>query len=218
MASCFSEESSINNICLICLDENPDTIPPCKGVLFPLFHRKCLDMSNYGKSSLKCPHCNKLYSTEVTDDDISIKLDTLKHKVQGVMEKWLQDRSYWVKGPEYIPVERSLMNPNEVSSILGSICQIVCQQMAQLSSATIYCVHPPPPDEDAIVYRHRDSETGIETDVILRRTAILKNNAGSFQMDGFTISMSRSRYSRRCFRAAVSFLEKKDFSGLTIDF
>jgi hypothetical protein len=62
-------------------------------------------MSNYGKSNLKCPHCNKLYSTVVTYDDISIKLDTLKHKVQGIMEKWLQDRSYWVKGPEYIPVE-----------------------------------------------------------------------------------------------------------------
>jgi hypothetical protein len=230
MPSCFSTEIP-TKVCLICLEETPDTIPPCRGVLFPLFHRKCLDMANHGKSTFKCPHCNQPYSspeinhaaTKRHDDVVSTKLDTLNHKVQGIMDKWLQNRSYWVKGPEYIPVEKSLMNPTEVNLILGSICNTVYQQLAELSLVTaIYCFHPPPPDEDAIVYRHRDAENGIETDVILRRTAILNNNnnamyQGSFQMDGFTICMSRSRYSRRCFRTALSFLEKRDFSVVPID-
>lgn len=217
----FSNENlnTTGSICLICLEGNPDTIPPCRGVLTPLFHRKCLDMANHGKSIFKCPHCNQSSDTvERQVDGISAKLDSVNHKVQGIMDRWLQDKTYWVKGPEYIQVENALMNPHEASLILGSICHMVCQRLSQLSlGTTIYCSHPPPPDEDAIVYRHRDSDNGIETDVILRRTAILNNNSnnryqGSFQMDGFTICISRSRYSRRHFRTASSFLDKKDFT------
>ena len=211
------------NICLVCLEDNPDTIPPCGGLTYPLFHRKCLDMANHEKSELKCPHCNQNYTPSPLDsnEQLGIKLDTTKHKLQSIMDRWLQDRGYWVKGPEYIQINNGLMNHNEANIILGSIGILVHQQLITHLAAPsppdnvnvyIHCSNPPPPDQDAIVFRHRDSESGIETDVILRRTAILGNSPHqqgfSFQKDGFTISMSRSRYSRRFFRQA-SFIEWK---------
>ncbi len=206
------------NICLICLEDNPDTIPPCGGVATPLFHRKCLDMANHDKSDLKCPHCNQRYTLPENDHSeqlLSIKLDTTKHKLQSIMDRWLQDRGYWVKGPEYIQMNNFLMNHSEANLILKSIGILVHQQLinhlASHDNVYIHCSNPPPPDQDAIIFRHRDSESGIETYVILRRTAILGNTPHqqgfTFKKDGFTISMSRSRYSKRFFRQA-SFIER----------
>jgi hypothetical protein len=207
-------------LCLICLQENPDTPPPCHGVNYPLFHKKCLDMAQYHcAASFRCPHCNQQTpcksaalnenkNKESTEALISVKMDAARHKTQSIMERWLQNRGYWAKGPEYIRVNDSLMQHEEANAILGGVCRTVCHGLATKPSENCYCSHPPPPDHDAIVFRHRDSEAGVETDVILRRTAFIHNRHGSIHTDGFTLSMTRSRYSKRHFRKPV-FIEKR---------
>ena len=211
------------SICLICLDEGADTLPPCNGGIIPLFHKQCLDMAEYYRSAnnnngdIKCPHCNqyipKNKSNATAATSMNLLENTSTHKFQSIMERWLQDRGYWVKGPEYIQVVHNyLMNENEAKSIFDAVHREIFKQFSRLSSlsssSSQYCSHPPPPNQDAIIFSHRDQENGVETDVTLMRTAIINNDQGSIGADGFTVSMSRSRYSKRTFRKPI-FFEKK---------
>ena len=196
--------------CLICLEELPDIVPPCMGVDTPLFHRKCLEMYNYFQREPRCPHCN-IIVTHSQNTGIA-KMDIIKHKIESIMQRWLQDSGYWIKGPEYVQVCDHLMHGNDAENASATIRKTIAQQLSLLSPITIYYSNPPAPDQDATVYRHRETSTGVETDVLIRRTAIL--NGASFQMDGFTISMSRSRYSPRIFRPPYVFDEKETSNGL----
>lgn len=189
--------------CLICLEEGPDALPPCGGVNQPLFHQRCLDMAGYLGGAEKCPHCNQHTQSE-PQTGLSVKMDAAQHKTQSIMDRWLQNGGYWVRGPEYIRVNDFLMHRDEANAILGGVCRTVCDRLAP--RANYFYTHPPPPDQDTIVLRHRDSEAGVETDVTLRRTAFIHDRR--IHTDGFTLSMSRSRYSKRHFRKPV-FIEKR---------
>jgi hypothetical protein len=221
-------QDDMPSICLICLEEGADTLPPCNRGSIPLFHKQCLDMAEYHRSAnnnnnnnnnidVKCPHCNQLITKIKPNATAATTMLLLKntstHKFQSIMERWLQDQGYWAKGPEYIQVVHNyLMNQNEANAVFDAVHREIFKQFSRLSSfsasSSQYCSHPPPPDQDAIIFRHRDQENGIETDVTLRRTAIINNEHGSISADGFTVSMSRSRYSKRTFRNPV-FIEKR---------
>ncbi len=192
--------------CLICLDDGADAMPPCMAVDTPLFHRRCLEMYNLFQPESKCPHCN--LSIAPSQHSSIAKMDIIKHTIESIMERWLQDSGYWVKGPEYVQVTKHLMLESDVENASDAIRKAIAHQLSKSSPITIYYSNPPAPDQDATVYRHRETSTGVETDVLIRRTAIL--HGGSFQKDGFTISMSRSRFSPRIFRPPYVFDEKEN--------
>ncbi len=164
-------------------------------------------MYNYFHPESKCPHCN--LSISHSKHSSITKMDIIKHTIESIMQRWLQDSGYWVKGPEYVQVTNHLMQGSDAENALDTIRKTIVHQFSKSSSITIYYSNPPAPDQDATVYRHREPSTGVETDVLVRRTAIL--HGGSFQKDGFTISMSRSRYSPRIFRPPYVFNEKDFF-------
>jgi hypothetical protein len=250
--------SSMQDYCLICLEEGPDTPPPCGAVPTLHFHKRCLDMatvavqSKQERGQVKCPHCNvlcprgprnkndmiennnkkknntlfeqnnsgadtthSLTSHSSPDrhhcmgqDILITRMDTAKYVIQNVMDRWLQDRGYWHHGPAYIQITDFMMNHHDAGVIRGAICGLVHARLCQLTNKEEECImysfHPH--DQEAMVYRHRDTDVGIETNVTLRRTAVTNCRRGSIQMDGYTIYMSRSRYSQRGFRPAYELL------------
>jgi hypothetical protein len=245
----------MQDYCLICLEEGPDTPPPCGAVPTLHFHKRCLNMAAVvqAKEQVKCPHCNvlcpcglrnkhdmiennnknnnnnntlfnpkhseanvspttHLLATHSSQDrhhcmgrDLLItRIDTAKYTIQNVMDRWLQDRGYWHHGPAYIQITDFMMNHHDAGAIHIAICGLVHARLCQLTNkeeeCIVYSFHPH--DQEAMVYRHRDAEVGIETNVTLRRTAVTNCRMGSIKMDGYTINMSRSRYSQRGFRPA----------------
>ena len=191
-------------LCMICLEEGADEFPPCQNsCISPRFHKKCLEMAMYAQEKPKCPHCNQPI-TVLTNKNNTIKMEGVKHKIESIMQRWLQDRGCWIKGPEYIQVNDFLMYTKEAEGAIAIIGDFIEQQLTKLSSTTIFFSKLK--DQDAIVYRHRETTEGIETDVLIRRTAIFNDfNLGSFRMDGYTISMSRTRYSPRHYRQPCIF-------------
>ncbi len=188
---------------MICLENGADTMAPCMTYHLPLFHKKCLEISKYSQDNEpKCPHCNMCIPYLKCDN--STKMDSVMHNIESIMQRWLQDSGYWIKGPEYIQVNNTLMQPSEAHSSLISISKIIAEQLLKISSTKLY--FSTPVDQDAIIYRHRDTSAGIETEVVIKRTAILNDSKlFSFRMDGYTISMSRFRYSPRYYRPPYTF-------------
>lgn len=169
--------------------------------------------------------------TDGMSQQLSVRIEMAKHTVQSVMDRWLQDKTYWRKGPQYIQMADYLMNSSEADTILDALGAFIRQHFVIVLDSTpnrkeplpfqvyqhhhddlegVHCLRAQPPDQDTIVYRHKDLSLGIQTDVALQRTAIIKNSLGAIKTDGITISISRYRFSKRVLRPAILIEKRRD--------
>lgn len=212
--------------CLICFEELPDALPPCGTILEPLFHTHCLAMAMAASEKNRCPHCNvecppsaprrqALHATyNSLGDALFVTIDTTKHSVNNLMDRWLQNRNHWSAGPVFIPITRGLMDQGDAGVIRTSVCNLISEKLACLCTPPKTCSTFSSPCDQAVICRHRDATLQIETEAIIRRTALQMGTMGAIPQDGFTLAMSRSRYSERTFRP-LSLYERRELVPLS---
>lgn len=201
--------------CLICFEELPDVSPPCGTILEPLFHKQCLALAMRVSKTNRCPHCNIECPTQPTTrynclgDALLLTIESARRRVNNLLDHWLQNKEYWSVGPVFIPITDGLMDQTDAGIVNTSLCDAVCNQLNRLCSPQRKCSVFHSPCEQAVIHRHRDGASCIETEAILRRTALTAGDMRSITQDGFTLAVSRSRYSKRTVRP-LCLLEKRE--------
>lgn len=202
--------------CLICFEELPDVSPPCGTILEPLFHRHCLALAMRMNKTNRCPHCNIECPRQPTarynclGDALLCTIESAKCRVNNLLDNWLQNKEYWSLGPVFIPITDGLMDRADAGIISTTLCNVICNKLDSLCAPpTKKCSVFHSPCDQAVIYRHRDGASCIETEAILRRTALTAGAMRSISQDGFTLAVSRSRYSERTVRP-LCLLEKRE--------
>ena len=187
--------------CLICLEGDPDTGPPCQSVQTLMFHSSCLRMASHNEEAVKCPHCNLRVKRSETDQQGEAResgLNLARHRARSILEQWFQNKAFWVQRPEFIQIKKNglLTAEENLVMLLGLQMEIVYLFRDMTSSQF------PPPVIHALYDDDRslwvccciDLLLNIKITVSLARTAIVDPLLGIFLKDGYTMTAERKRH------------------------
>ena len=193
-------------MCMICLEAGPDTAAPCldktrSSSTCLQFHSKCLDMmwSVQREQGLKrmCPHCN-LHLLQHEEQGIEREVDTMIylawHRIQGMLQQWLQKKDFWISPPHYVVTKHGLMTHTESLRLMMKLQnEIILFLKQQNHSEMKQLEHLMDDTESLWICYHTDLDNSIKTTVSLARTAIV-DSSGSFLQDGYSVMAERKRF------------------------
>ena len=173
------------DVCMICLETDPDTPAPCQPSQPPLlFHDRCLCMTWASQSEQpRCPHCNEAVVLAKVIDHDSLSMLAL-HRLTGLLQKWFRDPGLWKQKSQFIKTKNGLLTEEENVKVLHSMQKEVMSAMHSNS------IVGPDDDETTWSYISDNSSTEMKTTVWLTRTAMV-DTMGRFLQDGYSVVAAR---------------------------